>query len=94
MPFRKIELNPHSGGYNAACCDEELMHKIKGGDMQAFDFSCQAMGTPFVLTSFTKIIGDAETSKDIRQEVLLRVYQSAKRYRAKQPFQTVALSDR
>jgi RNA polymerase sigma-70 factor (ECF subfamily) len=35
-----------------------------------------------------KIIGDYETTKDVRQEVFLRVYQAAKRYRPISQFST------
>jgi len=65
--------------------DEELMQKIKGGDMQAFDLLVNRWEHR-VFNLIHKIIGDVETSKDIRQEVLLRVYQSAKRYRANSHF--------
>ena len=67
--------------------DEELMHKIKGGDMQAFDLLAKRWERR-LFNLIHKIIGDVETSKDIRQEVLLRVYQSAKRYRSNSHFKT------
>ncbi|MFC1712971.1 RNA polymerase sigma factor [Candidatus Poribacteria bacterium] len=59
--------------------DEELMQKIKEGDIQAFDILVRRWEHR-LFNVIHKIIGDFETSKDIRQEVLLRVYQSAKRY--------------
>ncbi len=67
--------------------DEELMQKIKGGDMQAFDLLVRRWEHR-LLNLIHKIIGDFETSKDVRQEVLLRVYQSAKRYRPHNHFRT------
>ena len=67
--------------------DEELMQRIKEGDMRAFDLLVRRWEHR-LLNLIHKIIGDFETSKDIRQEVLLRIYQSAKRYRPQNQFRT------
>ena len=67
--------------------DEELMQRIKMGDMRAFDLLVRRWEHR-LFGLIHKIIGDFETSKDVRQEVLLRVYQSAKRYRPHNHFRT------
>ena len=61
--------------------DEVLMQRIKEGDMGAFDLLVRRWEHQ-LLNLIYKIIGDFETSKDVRQEVLLRVYKGAKRYRS------------
>lgn len=63
------------------------MQKVKGGDVRAFDVIVRRWENQ-LFNLIYKIIGDFETSKDIRQEVLLRVYQSAKRYRPRGQFKT------
>ena len=67
--------------------DEELMKRINEGDIQAFDLLVRRWEHR-LFGVIHKIIGDPETSKDIRQEVLLKVYQSAKRYRPNNHFRT------
>ena len=60
--------------------DEELMQKIKTGDMRAFDVLVRRWEHR-LFNFIYKIIGDYEIAKDVRQEVFLRVYQAARRYR-------------
>ena len=60
--------------------DEKLMQRVKRGDMRAFDVLVRRWEDR-LFNLIYKIIGDFETAKDVRQEVLLRVYQSAGRYR-------------
>ena len=67
--------------------DEELMQKVKKGDMEAFDILVRRWEHRLFNVIY-KIIGDFEASMDIRQEVLLRVYQSAWRYRTHGQFGT------
>ena len=67
--------------------DEVLMQRIKEGDMGAFDLLVRRWEHQ-LLNLIYKIIGDFETSKDVRQEVLLRIYRSAKRYRPDSQFRT------
>jgi RNA polymerase sigma-70 factor (ECF subfamily) len=61
--------------------DEELMQKVKKGDMRAFDVLVRRWEHR-LFNLIYKIIGDYEIAKDVRQEVFLRVYQAAKRYRS------------
>ena len=67
--------------------DEELMRKVKEGDMSAFDVLVRRWEHR-LFNLIYKIIGDFEAAEDIRQEVLLRVYQSARRYRPQNQFKT------
>ena len=65
--------------------DGELMQKIMEGDMRAFDVLVRRWEHQ-LFNLIYRIVGDFETSKDIRQEVLMRVYQAAKRYRPRSQF--------
>lgn len=67
--------------------DEVLMQRIKMGDIGAFDVLVRRWEHK-LLNLIHRIIGDPETSRDIRQEVFLRVYQAAKRYRSESQFST------
>ncbi len=65
--------------------DEKLMQGIKKGDMRAFDVLVRRWEDQ-LFDLIYRIIGDFEVTKDIRQEVLLRVYQAARRYRPHNQF--------
>jgi len=65
--------------------DGELMQKVMEGDMRAFDVLVRRWEHQ-LFNLIYRIVGDFETSKDIRQEVLMRVYQAAKRYRPRSQF--------
>jgi RNA polymerase sigma-70 factor (ECF subfamily) len=67
--------------------DEVLMQKVKEGDMRAFDVLVRRWEHR-LFNLIYKIIGDYETAKDVRQEVFLRVYQAARRYRPISQFST------
>jgi len=67
--------------------DEELMQKIKKGDVEAFDILVRRWENRLFKVIY-RITGDFETSRDLRQEVFLRVYQSAKGYRSDGHFST------
>jgi RNA polymerase sigma-70 factor (ECF subfamily) len=67
--------------------DEVLMQKVKEGDMRAFDVLVRRWEHR-LFNLIYKIIGDYETTKDVRQEVFLRVYQAARRYRPISQFST------
>ncbi len=67
--------------------DEELMQKIKKGDVEVFDILVRRWENRLFNVIY-RITGDFETSRDIRQEVFLRVYQSAKGYRSDGHFST------
>jgi len=60
--------------------DEELMQKVKDGDMRAFDVLVRRWEHRLFNLVY-KIVGDYEIAKDVRQEVFLRVYQASRRYR-------------
>lgn len=63
-----------------ALSDEELMLKIKDGDLGAFNILMKRWESD-LLKFVNHIIGDFETTKDICQDVFLKVYQTAKHYR-------------
>jgi len=65
--------------------DEELMQKTKEGDMRAFDVLVRRWEHR-LFNLIYRITGDFEAAKDIRQEVFLRVYKAAKRYRPQSQF--------
>lgn len=67
--------------------DEELMQQVKRGDMYAFDILVRRWEQSLFNLAY-KIVGDFEASKDIRQEVLLRVYKASKRYQPRGQFKT------
>ncbi len=67
--------------------DGELMQKIKGGDMRAFDILVRQWEHRLFNLVY-KITGDFETTKDVRQDVLLRVYRAASGYRSHNHFKT------
>jgi len=58
--------------------DEELMQKVKDGDMRAFDVLVRRWEHRLFNLVY-KIVGDYEIAKDVRQEVFLRVYQASRR---------------
>jgi len=60
--------------------DEELMQKVKDGDVLAFDVLVRRWEHRLFNLVY-KIVGDYEIAKDVRQEVFLRVYQASRRYR-------------
>lgn len=68
------------------CCDE-LMQRVKDGDMLAFDIlvrKWQRQLFDFVY----RIVGDFEIARDVCQEVFLRVYQYSGRYQPRNQFKT------
>lgn len=67
--------------------DDELMQRIKKGDMQAFD-ELALKWEHKLLNLVFKIVGDLEIAKDVRQEVFLRVFQKAKQYKSAGFFST------
>jgi RNA polymerase sigma-70 factor (ECF subfamily) len=67
--------------------DDELMQEVKRDNISAFDILVRRWEHK-LFNFIYKITGNFEITKDIRQEVLLRVYKSAKRYRSEGQFQT------
>lgn len=67
--------------------DQELMQRIKDGDMLAFDCLVHRWEHRLFNIVF-KITNDYEITRDICQEVFLQVYQSAKKYRPLAQFET------
>ena len=67
--------------------DEELMQQAKEGNSRAFDVLVRKWEHR-VFNLIYRIVGDFETAEDIRQEVFIRIYKSAKQYRPRGQFKT------
>lgn len=67
--------------------DDELMRRIANDDINAFDILVEKWERR-VLNTIYRITGDLESAQDVRQEVFLKIYQSAKHYRPKGQFET------
>jgi len=67
--------------------DEDLMLLFKSGDQNAFNVLVRRWETP-LLNLCNRFLQDIEKAKDIRQEVFLRVYKAAKRYKPSAKFST------
>ena len=67
--------------------DEQLMMRVKEGDMKAFEILMKRYQSP--LQNFIyRMVGDKEVSKDIFQDTFLRLYKYAKNYTPKSSFST------
>jgi RNA polymerase sigma-70 factor (ECF subfamily) len=60
--------------------DHELMRKIKDGDMPAFDTLVRRWEHR-LYNVVCKILSDPETTRDVCQDIFLKIYQTAKKYR-------------
>jgi RNA polymerase sigma-70 factor (ECF subfamily) len=67
--------------------DHELMRKIKEGDMPAFDTLVRRWEHR-LYNVVCKILSDPETTRDVCQEIFLKIYQTAKKYRPIGQFET------
>jgi RNA polymerase sigma-70 factor (ECF subfamily) len=67
--------------------DEYLMLLFKGGDQSAFNVLVQRWEKPLLNLCY-RFLQDIEKAKDIRQEVFLRIYKAAKRYKPSAKFST------
>lgn len=68
-------------------CDEELMTRVAKGDEYAFQILVERHQTS-VINLIYRFIGDSTKTQDLAQEVFLRVWQAARRYKAKAKFTT------
>lgn len=67
--------------------DEDLMLRLKDGDRGAFNVLARRWEKPLLNLCY-RFLQDIEKAKDIRQEVFLRVYKAAKRYKPSAKFST------
>ncbi|MCH8296254.1 sigma-70 family RNA polymerase sigma factor [Candidatus Poribacteria bacterium] len=67
--------------------DEALMCQIQKGDMKSFDLLVKRWEKP-LLNHCYRLVDNIELSEDLRQEVFLRVYRSAKTYKPIAKFST------
>jgi len=67
--------------------DVRLMLDVQNGNRAAFD-ALMRKYYPRILNFIYRFVGNREISEDLAQEVFLRVYKSASRYRPKSKFQT------
>jgi len=67
--------------------NDELMQRVKDGDMSAFDIIVRRWEYRLFNLVY-KMVGDPETTKDTCQEVFLQVYRAAKRYKPLNQFDT------
>jgi RNA polymerase sigma-70 factor (ECF subfamily) len=67
--------------------DAQLMLRFKGGDLSAFDLLF-ARYTPTIINFAYRFIRDRQIAEELAQEVFLRVYEGAARYRVKSRFST------
>jgi len=67
--------------------DEELMLRLKDGDRGAFNVLARRWEKTLLNLCY-RFLQDIEKAKDIRQEVFLRIYKAAKRYKPSARFST------
>ncbi len=67
--------------------DEALMHQLQTGDLRSFDTLVKRWETP-LLNYCYRMVNDIALAEDLRQEVFLRIYRSAKTFRATAKFST------
>ncbi len=67
--------------------DAALMLRVKDGDLQAFEALVQKYQHPIVNVSY-RMLHDLDEAEDLAQNVFLRVFQSAGRYKVSAKFST------
>jgi RNA polymerase sigma-70 factor (ECF subfamily) len=67
--------------------DEELVHRFQGGDPTAFEAMVARWNEP-ILQLATRLTGDLEEAKDIRQMALLKTYQGLAGFQGRARFST------
>ncbi len=82
MRFRKKEQNAY-----LADSDVQLMLAVKKGDRHAFDDLMRKYYAR-ILNFAYRLIGKRQLAEDITQDVFMKVYKSAARYRPRSKFQT------
>ncbi len=67
--------------------DEELTQRFQGGDAAAFEAMVARWNEP-ILQLATRLTGDLEEAKDVRQMALLKTYQGLSRFEGRARFST------
>ena len=67
--------------------DEALMLQLQTGDLRSFDTLVKRWEKP-LLNYCYRMVNDIALAEDLRQEVFLRIYRSAKTYRPTAQFST------
>ena len=67
--------------------DEALMLQIQAGDLRSFDTLVKRWEKP-LLNYCYRMVNDIALAEDLRQEIFLRIYRSAKTYRPTAQFST------
>jgi RNA polymerase sigma-70 factor (ECF subfamily) len=67
--------------------DVECMLEVKKGDRAAFEILMRKY-YPRILNFVYRFLGNRQLSEDLTQEVFMKVYKSARRYRPRSKFQT------
>ncbi len=67
--------------------DEALMLQLQAGDLRSFDILVKRWEKP-LLNYCYRMVNDITLAEDLRQEVFLRIYRSAKTYRPTAQFST------
>ncbi|MEA3187489.1 MAG: hypothetical protein QOD99_1319 [Chthoniobacter sp.] len=78
---------PSRDALSADAQDVEWMQRVAGGDMQAFEKLIEAHQRRVVGT-VAKMLGDDTDSEDVAQQVFIRVWKSAGRYKPTAKFTT------
>jgi len=82
MRFRKQKKTSY-----LADPDVECMLQVKKGDRAAFE-TLMRKYYPRILNFVYRFLGNRQLSEDLTQEVFMKVYKSARRYRPRSKFQT------
>ena len=67
--------------------DEDLVRRFQGGDETAFEAMVTRWNAP-LLQLATRLTGDLEEAKDVRQMALLKTYQGLERFEGRARFST------
>ena len=87
-PFSlKMEANPVPNPADCSTIDFALMERIGAGDHEAFRELVERHQRA-VIGTVAKMLGNASESEDIAQQVFLRIWRNAKRYRPDAKFTT------
>ena len=85
--FLNMEENLTPANADESMIDFRLMEKIGAGDHQAFRQLVERHQNA-VIGTVTKMLGNSSDSEDISQQVFLRIWRNAKRYRPDAKFTT------
>jgi RNA polymerase sigma-70 factor, ECF subfamily len=85
--FLKMEADPVSNPPEVGSLDFELMERIGDGDHEAFRRLVERHQNA-VIGTVAKMLGNASEAEDIAQQVFLRIWRNAKRYRPDAKFTT------